>query len=73
MILVTADPLNRRGAVVELDGKRRSLDPLQAQHLADELISAAEDLFYLTNKTHASDACEALRLLLPKLLQREPT
>jgi hypothetical protein len=76
MIRVTADPLNRHGAVVELSGNNRSrttVDRLQAQNLAEEFISAAEDLLYLANKTHASDACEALRLLLPKLLQREPT
>jgi hypothetical protein len=71
MIRVTADPLNRHGAVVELGDKRRYLDRLQAQNLATEFISAAEDLLYLADKTHASDACEALRLLLPKLLQRE--
>jgi hypothetical protein len=51
----------------------RAVDHLHAQDLAEELITAAEGLFYLADKTHASDACEALRLLLPKLLQREST
>jgi hypothetical protein len=76
MIRVTADPLNRHGAVVELNSNNRSrttVDRLQAQNLAEEFISAAEDLLYLADKTHASDTCAALRLLLPNLLQREPT
>jgi len=70
-IVVTADPLDRHGALVTVNDRQYPVDEHQAQHLAVELVSAAEDLLYLANKPHGSDACEALRRLLPQLLRRE--
>ena len=71
-ITVSADPLDRRGSIVYTNGSGKALDQIESQRFAIELISLAEELFYLSGKDHASDACESLKNLLPKLLNREP-
>jgi len=66
------DLLDRRGSIVYINGIGKALDQIESQRFAIELISLAEELFYLSGKDHASDACESLKNLLPNLLRSEP-